>query len=918
MSFEMLEERIQRLLKDKEIVEATLPQKRAIPEILKGENVLLIAPTGMGKTEAAVLPIFNNFLKGSYDEISILYITPLRALNRDMLSRLFDWGEALNIKIAVRHGDTTQRERARLSRTPPDMLITTPETLQIMFLGKNLRGHLKNVRWVVVDEVHELAQDDRGAQLSIALERLNKLCGREFQRIGLSATVGTPDEVGRFLVGVGRKVKIVKVTVPKRIGVEVECPDVKNGDKELSQKISSELRIASAMRRCKELVDEHNSTLFFVNTRDTAEALSARYRIWDEDICIGVHHGSLSKDVRVKMEDEFKSEKLKALICTSSLELGIDIGSADFTIQFNSPREVTRLIQRVGRSGHKIGKTSKGRIIATNPDEILESGVIADKALKGELEQLKVRENPYGVLANQIVALAMVSGRCDIKESYDIIKRAYPFRNLRIDEFRRVLEQLSSLRSIYMDEESFRKGRGAINYFYDNISMIPDEKTYKVRDISTRSVIGTLDERFVANYAREGERFIVRGITWRIVEIGENEILVESVKDLGAIPSWIGEEIPVPFEVAQAVGRARRILEESNELRLPLDDNAIRVVKEYIQNQTKEFPVPSDRLITIEQGRRQVIINATFGSKVNETLARLISAFITARFGASVGITVDPYRIIFELPEQLSGEIVRKYLLELKPESVENLLRIVLRNSSYLRFQFINTAKKFGAIEKGADFRSINITRLLETFINTPLIDEAINKVIWDKMDIENTKRVLRMIQEGRIELRITKLSPIGIAGVESRRELMSPERADRTILLALKKRLEEESVKLLCLNCKHSMTMKVKNIGEKIRCMLCDSVLVAVLPPYDRGSKELIKKTRFSKAELRELKRLRKNANLVFYNGKKAVLALVARGVGVDTAARILANLHETEEEFLRDILRAEINYARTKRFWE
>lgn len=559
MSFSLLNEKIQNLLKQKGIEEETLPQLKAIPEILKGKNVLLIAPTGLGKTESAILPIFHLFLQNKREEgISILYITPLRALNRDLLQRLFSFGKELGINIAVRHGDTTLAERIKLSKFPPNMLITTPETFQLLFLGRNLREHLKTIKFVIIDEIHELAGEERGYQLSIGLERLNELTN--FQRIGLSATIGNEKDVANFL-SPNKECEIIKVSTKKLFEVSVEFPEFKKEDKNLAEKLNCEEKMAGAIRRCKELIEEYNSILFFVNTRDNAEFLSARYKIWEEKFPIGIHHGSLSKDVRISAENDFKEQKLKALICTSSLELGIDVGSVDFTLQFNSPRQVVRLIQRIGRSGHKIGKVSLGKIIAVNENEIFESLVIARKCLNEEIEEIKIRENSLSVLANQIVAFSLC-GNNNIEKTYEIIKRAHPFRNLNKEKFLDLLEFLKKIGLIAKNEEEFWKGRNARKYFYSNISMILDEKTYKIRDITTRQIIGTLDESFVSIYLSEEEKFVVKGNSWKVVEIKEDEVLVQQIKEIARIPSWVGEEIPVPYEVAQEVGKLRRELSE--------------------------------------------------------------------------------------------------------------------------------------------------------------------------------------------------------------------------------------------------------------------------------------------------------------------------------------------------------------------
>ena len=911
--FLLLDTRLQKLLQSRGIEVPTEPQSRAIPEILAGKHVLLVAPTGIGKTEAAMLPILQSLAQSGREGIRAVYVTPLRALNRDLLSRLKEYGDAVSLRIAVRHGDTSQSERTAQSKNPPDVLITTPETLQIMFTGRNLRTHLASVKHVVIDEIHELAEDERGAQLAVALERLVEIAG-EFQRIGLSATVGSIDEVSDFLAGSGRMVSVVRVSVAKDMKVSVESPLEASSDKDLADRLQTDSKHIACMKRCRELIEAHRSTLFFVNTRDYAEALGVRYHLWDESFKIGVHHGSLSKEVRIQMEDDFKSEMLRALICTSSLELGIDVGSADFAIQFNSPRQVTRLIQRIGRSGHRIGEVSLGKVIATSPLEIGESIVISRRAMAEELEKFRIRQNPLSVLANQLVAMTLTHPRVEKEWAFSTIRRAYPFRHLVRADFDDVLKLLADLHILWNDEHVFRKKTTGMRHFFENISMIPDEKTYKIRDVSSRGVIGTLDESFVATYAEPYSTFVARGRTWRVVEVKEDEVVVEQIKEIGATPSWVGEEIPVPFEVATEVGALRRGL---NLEKYPADDATKDQFVSWVKLQ-KDHPLPTDKLVTVEQGDGVIVLNCCFGSKVNETIARLVAALLSARYGESIGVQSDVYSIVFETPRNVRVADVVKILKETDPTSLRQLLRLVVRNSSYLRWQFVHVAKKFGAIRKGADFKMLNISKLVEVFEKSPILEEAVAKSLWENMDTETTELVLKNIQDGTIELVTGSLSPIGSQAIGTRKELMTPQRADRAVLDALKKRLLSEEVVMVCMNCRSQRKTHVDSLPEKIKCSKCGGVVLAVVQPYLKTHFDILKKGPANVEQRKELKKIYKNANLVMAHGKKAVIALVGRGVGPDTAARILARQHDEESEFLRDILAAEINYARTKRFWD
>lgn len=912
MSFDVLSPEIVALLRIRGINEPTGPQIDAVPRILAGENVLLVAPTGLGKTEAAMLPIFDTIFRSKgKNGIRCVYVTPLRALNRDMLKRMEDFGRSLGISVGVRHGDTPAAERNRQSAHPPEILITTPETLQVMFTGKRLVQHLKNVEWFVVDEIHELATVERGAQLSVAMERLSVMAG-EYQRIGLSATVGNVNEVARFLSGVKRKVTVCKHDTFRDFDIEVECP-APCEDSILLDKLQCEPYILAVMQRARTLIESSNSTLFFVNTRETAEWIAARYHLWDENISIDVHHGSLSKENRMEMEDSFKKGETKALVCTSSLELGIDVGTTDLVIQYNSPRQVARMIQRAGRAGHRIGEKIRAKIIATSPDEVSESLIIARRSDAKEIENKVGRPCPLTVVANQLIAMTM-SGRIDRDTAYSVFRRSHIFRDLKREDMDETLEQLKSIKMIFEDDNGFRRSKKGMNYFYNNISMIPDERTYLIRNISTRSIVGTLDESFVASFAEPYAMFIAKGRTWRIVEMREDELLVEETKDVGSVPSWVGSDIPVPFEIAMEVGEMRRTLDLD---KYPGDENAKNCVRKFIESQ-ENFAVPSDRLVTIEIGDRLAIVNACFGTRVNETISKIYGALLTARLGESVGISTDPYRIILELPRNIDRETLVDTFRSIRPGTVEGLARLTILNSTYLKWRFVYVAKKFGIIEKEADHRFINFGRLFDMHQDTPAYREAVNKVLWEDLDIENTEKVISGIADGSIELRVSRISPMGMEGITRSKELMQPLRADHSILMALKKRLEDEVLFASCIKCQTQWRVRVSDAPKRFVCPKCGGNMIAVLKEYDRDKIRILAKKELDDAEKKDAQRLFRIANLVNENGQKACMTLAGRGIGPDSASRILRSRHNSEDDFLKDILAAEVLYAKNKRFWD
>jgi ATP-dependent Lhr-like helicase len=924
-----LTEHIRVMLVEQGMIEPTLPQELAIPEILDGNNVLLIAPTGTGKTEAAVLPIFNRILAGERSGIQAVYITPLRALNRDMLRRLQEWGERLGIRIAVRHGDTSKSDRRRQSLKPPDLLITTPETLQVMLTGKRLRANLSKVKVVVVDEVHELASSKRGSHLTILLERLIEIAG-EFQRVGLSATVGSPHVVAKFLVGTNRDYKVVQADVERISNFLVVSPQPIASDYELADRLECDTMLAAQIRWIREKVGE-KKCLIFVNTRQAAEVLGSRFNQLGEPI--GIHHGSLSAEARVEAEENFKSGRLRGLICTSSMELGMDIGDVEHVIQYSSPREVSRLLQRVGRAGHKIGQEASGTIIATCPDDIAESCAISRRSAMHELERIEIHEKPADVIANQLVALGLDFGTISLQYAHQILIRAFPFKDLTMEELESIALQMSDHRLIRIQNGTLQRTRRAREYLYENISMIPDEKRFNVYDIVGRKSVGTLDEAFVVSFANPGATFVTKGEIWEITEIDEGEIKVVPIQRSGEIPSWTGEEIPVPFEVAQEVGRIRyevcRAIESGDGqegLRFlltnyPIDPVAAAELLDIVERQIENnFPVPDDILITVEGDGAKSILNACLGHKTNDTLGRVLAAMLSAKLGASVALEMDPYRIELILPKNFLAEEIVRMLSELNPEHVKPILEMTLKNTTLLRWKIVHIARKFGALSKDVDFQKLSMTKLLGVFEGTPLYREALREIYQDRLDLKNAQEILKGLNSGTISIITSSYSPIGSSGRGGGRDVTSPDRPDAAVVGLLKSRIMNDRVILFCVNCKKWKSLrKVSRVPEQPECPLCGSRMIAALKPWEEEEIKIVRKPEKIKniEDRRRTKRVFRNANLVLSYGRTAAIALASRGLGPETAARVVGKLQKDEQEFYRDIMKAEREYARTKRFW-
>jgi len=948
--FETLHPRLRELLKQVGIISPTAAQERSLGHILKGEHTLLLAPTGIGKTEAAAIPVFESLIREGVPAsenrgFRVIYTTPLRALNRDIISRLRKWGEYLGIRVGLRHGDTPRSERTRQSRDPPDFLITTPETFQILFTGSRLIEHLRTVRYVIMDEVHDICGNLRGAQLSVVLERLERITRHPPVRVGLSATVRMDSviEVATFLGGMGRSVKVERIETGKEMQLTVVTPRSAPGQKALEAELACTGEELESILTSLELMKEAQPVLFFVNTRQTAEVLASRIALIDPDFPVGIHHGSLSKEVRTSMEDDFKGGALKGLICTSSLELGIDVGFVKHVIQFSSPREVTRLVQRIGRAGHRVGEISMGQVLATRPDDIMESGVIVRRAVSGELETIRAVRNPLAVLSNQIIASTMESGRKMHKGMdeafFEIVKRSYPFSTLEKGLYYRLLDELSKLGLIRWDPDSgeLSRRKRAMDYFYDNISMIRDEKVYRIIDIATRRSIGTLDEEFVSAYLGDGVKFIMRGRAWVVVEMSGESILVSPGDDIGAIPSWIGEEIPVPFDVAQEVGRAREALcsaLERNEgekiaaleafrAGYQMSEAALERYVDYIREQTKVGVVPISNTILVEREGSTVVINTCFGTRCNETLSLLLSSLLASRLGRGLETSTDAYRIVLEVPHTLSTNILVELLTTIVPGDVERILSVVLKNSSRARGYFVYMAKKFGAIRKDADIGSVNLGYLARSYGDSLILEETIARVLEDYLDTESLAKVFLGIRDGTMEvLTATGLSPISLEGLDDRASVMSPYKADSTVLEALRSRLLKQSVILVCMNCGKFSHKTVADIPERghNECWNCGGTYLAVLHDHELERISLLKKDRntMTAKERKQLDRFFASASIVAEHGRKGVMTLMGRGIGPRRAIRILPQPFEFEEDFLREILRAEIEYARTRQFWD
>ena len=934
-------------LKERGFEAPTDPQMKLVPLVRAGKNALLMAPTGTGKTEAALLPILDALVReGEAREkgTKLLYITPLRALNRDMLERMQWWCKRFDIRLGVRHGDSSQAERTNLSFAPPEILITTPETLQILLVGRRIRRNLSKLRWVVVDEVHELAEDKRGSQLSVGLERLRDAVENKIQMVGLSATVGSPERVAKFLVGSGRDCEVVRVPVEKSLSLRVVAPKPTGEDRILAEAIYSFPEVAARLRTIREAVERYRSVLIFTNTRTEAEALASRFRVWDPEFPVGIHHSSLSKATREAVERSLKEGRLLGVICTSSLELGIDIGFLEYVVQYNSPRQATRLIQRVGRSGHRVGEVSNGMIITQDSDDTLEAAVLCRKAMAGELEPLEPVMEPYDVAIHQIAGLLIEQGSWNFGDLERLLKRSHVYSEMNGEKLKKALTYMRERypRLAYYSESDERIFRARdvkplFQYYFDNLSMIPDERQYLVMEGD--SFVGTLDEAFVSEYGEVGVKFVEAGRCWKVEQIYGNKVYVKPEDDpTGAVPNWVGDEIPVLREVAAEVGMIRRRYAEAIEKggdeeylselckTYPISRELILdALKEVAEQESAKLPIPSEKLVTIERWDRYVVIQAAFGHKVNRLLARVMGHLISERIGQSVAVHQDPYRIIIEA--DVAPSVVTSVLWELGKVDLKSATEKALERSGIFKRRLIHAGKKCGAIAKDAEYASVSIAGLIEALRDTPVHEEAMSMIFHDDLDLAGSIDVVERMGAGTIEVKLIEsetLSPIARIGVEeiSRRgEIISPERLRALLRQSTRARINDTFLVAVCTNCWNFLELRrVNDLDGLLKCPACGKEEIGLSTDSYENVFSLSMKAR-SRADMRGKKlklveAVKKSANLRKEFGHAADMLMAGRGIRLTEAAALAAKMRKEGTDLVELIIEGEREALRRRYF--
>ncbi len=776
--------------------EFSLPQLYGVMEIHKRKNILVSAPTGATKTLTGFLSILNELVDSAekgilQDKIYCVYISPLKALNNDIQKNLKEpleeiekiAGKKLGIRVAVRTGDTTASEKSKMLKHVPHILITTPESLSIVLSSIKFRDHLKNVEWCIIDEIHALAENKRGTHLSLSLERLDYISAH-MCRIGLSATVAPLEEVAKFLVGPTRDCEIVDVQFIKEMDLQVISP-VENLIDTTHESLHYKM-----YELIDELIQAHKTTLIFTNTRAATERvvdhLKNKFPTKYANN-IGAHHGSLSKRHRLLIEESLRKGELKAVVCSTSLELGIDIGYIDLVICLGSPKSVARFLQRAGRAGHRLHEKVKGRIIVMDRDDLIECAVLLKSAVEKKIDKLHIPVGALDVLAQTIAGMALEQV-WDEKELYETIKKSYCYKDLDKKDFSEVLDYLAGkfvdledrhvYARIWRDEGKIGK-RGKLGrvIYMTNTGTIPDESFITVK--IGEQAIGKLDEAFLEKL-KPGDVFVLGGDTYMFkFSRGMVAQVQASSSRPPTVPRWVSEMLPLSFDLALEIGRLRRLMFERFNAKkskvdilnwlheyLYVDAKAAKAVYEYMREQYDYVKqIPNDKMILIEHydddRQKKIIFHSLFGRRVNDCLSRAVAYAISRNEHKDVEMGINDNGFYITGDKKINAVRALKLL---KAEKLDMIMRLAIENSEVFKRRFRHCATRALMILRNYMGHQKNVGRqqvssmilmsALKRISNDfSILKETRREVLEDLMDIGSTKKVIKGIEDGSIKV---------------------------------------------------------------------------------------------------------------------------------------------------------------------
>ena len=795
----------------------TPPQTASWPRIASGSHTLIFSPTGSGKTLASFLWCLNELYRlgreGQLDDsVYVLYISPLKALNNDIQRNLVEPLEGIaaaataagldlpEVRSEVRTGDTSAARRAAMAGRPPHILITTPESLFIILSTQRFRFALQTVQFAIVDEIHSVCDNKRGVHLSLSLERLRDLTDDGFVRIGLSATQKPLDQIAAFLTGVeedgtARPCEVVDIGARRDLDVQVVTPV----DNLLEAHFDA--IYASTYDRLLRLVRDHDTTLIFTNSRYKTERTAVRLNelAEDEDLHVGAHHGSMSRQVRLDMEDRLKRGILDGLVATSSLELGIDVGSIDLVCQFESPGSVSRGLQRIGRAGHLLGATSKGRLLVIDRDNLVEAAVVVRAILDGDIDATRIPTGCLDVLAQHVVG-AVAADEWPLEELYRLCRGSFCYADLGMEDFRRVLEMLSGGYRFDTDRAPYPRigwdrvndrltpERGARVIAFRSSGTIPDEADYDVYLVEKKTRVGTLDEDFVEDL-RHGDVFVLGSSSWRVTGFQRNRVMVEDVYGRApTIPFWHGNARSRTTDLGNMVGHFRREMAEHLasgdaeawlDREYSLDENGIAALCEYFRQQVLVAGVvPSDRLLVIEcfrdeLGHEQVVVHSSLGGRLNRTWAAALCHVLDERYGGRFSRAVVDDGILLTIPDEanlagspLTGaQLAGQMATAIPVDGLKDLLTEAVLQSPAFGSRFRHNAvrslqvlREYQGRRTPVWIQSARSSELLEACrdrLDYPVMAETLRECRDDDLDVPGLHKVLQDIESGDVEVQI-------------------------------------------------------------------------------------------------------------------------------------------------------------------
>ena len=812
-------------------VEPTPAQAGAWEAISSGQNALVVAPTGSGKTLSAFLWAIDQLVtaplpKQPIERCRVLYISPLKALAVDVERNLrsplagitresIRMGQAEpQIAVGVRSGDTLAADRRRFNTHPPDIFITTPESL-FLILTSAARSALAGVQTVIIDEVHAIAGSKRGAHLALSLERLDALLPTPAQRIGLSATVRPIDGIAAFLGG-SRPVTIVNPPSSKTVEIAVKVPvddmaELGQVESQFEGSAAADPRRNSIWphveERILDLVEAHSSSIIFANSRRLAERLTGRLNeLWHDrqatqqsqessqqnpdGFIARAHHGSVSKEQRALIEDDLKSGRLKAVVATSSLELGIDMGAVDLVIQVESPPSVASGMQRIGRAGHQVGGTSKGVVFPKFRGDLVQSALVAERMNAGEIEEIPIPRNPLDVLAQHLVSMAAMD-TWEVDDVLRLVHRAYPFASLPPSAFDAVLDMLSGRypsdefaelrpRLVWDRVSGTITGRpGAQRLAVTSGGTIPDRGLFGVFLVGEKgSRVGELDEEMVYE-SRVGDVFSLGASSWRIEDITHDRVLVSPAPGQpGRLPFWHGDSLGRPMELGAALGSFMRELSSVSSTKAKqrlekagLDERARTNLLAYLTEQkTSTGHIPSDRTLVVEKVRDElgdwrIIVHSPFGAKVHAPWALAVGAGLRERFGLDAAVMHADDGIVLRLPDVDGDDVINSIIasIAIDPEQVESLVTQEAGGSALFASRFREAAARALLLPRRNPGRrsplwqqrqrSAQLLSVASNYGSFPIVMETMREVLQDVYDVPGLVRLMRSISTREIQI---------------------------------------------------------------------------------------------------------------------------------------------------------------------